>query len=56
MTSPRVMLARASVLTECIAIRMVSLDLRFEEDADVAAVLRKLTELTTIVNTLAGKP
>ena len=56
MTSPRVMLARAAVLTECIAIHMVSIDLRFEEDADVTAILRHLPELTTIVNTLAGKP
>lgn len=55
MTSPRAMLARAAVLTECIAVRMVSIDLRLSEDADVAAIMRKLTELTTIVNTLAGK-
>jgi hypothetical protein len=56
MTSPRASLARLTTLAECMAVRLVSLDLRFPEDIDVAALQRKLDEMTKIVNTLAGRP
>lgn len=56
MTSPRALLARAEVLADCIDVRLVSLDLRFPEDGDIAAIKRKLAELAGIVRTLGGKP
>ena len=55
MTSPRASLARLATIAECMAVRLVSLDLRFPEDGDVASLQRKLAELTAIVDLLAGK-
>ena len=55
MTSPRASLARLATIAECMAVRLVSLDLRFPEDGDVASLQRKLTEMTAIVDLLAGR-
>ena len=55
MTSPRASLARLATIAECMAVRLVSLGLRFPEDGDVAALQRKLDEMTAIVDLLAGR-